>query len=114
MATQFSSDGAEVMQRAAIAAGAAGRSPTAGLEEFYELERTTAFVSDNGFCKVRGYFAPWQKGYGHGFFPVNQVLYLCKEVITCSENTVVYTESFKLVEERGNEVCWFVCTLYGW
>ncbi|XP_028589583.2 2-(3-amino-3-carboxypropyl)histidine synthase subunit 2 [Podarcis muralis] len=52
MATAFSSDGAEVMQRTVIPAEASGRPPTTRLEEFYELERAAAFVSDNGFTKV--------------------------------------------------------------
>lgn len=53
MTTPFSSDGAEVMQRAVIPAGAGIRPPDVGVEDFYELARTVAFVSDNGFTKVR-------------------------------------------------------------
>ncbi|XP_053106897.1 2-(3-amino-3-carboxypropyl)histidine synthase subunit 2 [Hemicordylus capensis] len=52
MATPFSSDGAEVMQRGVIPAGAGSRPPTIEADEFYELKRATAFVSDNGFTKV--------------------------------------------------------------
>nr|XP_020638896.1 2-(3-amino-3-carboxypropyl)histidine synthase subunit 2 isoform X1 [Pogona vitticeps]XP_020638897.1 2-(3-amino-3-carboxypropyl)histidine synthase subunit 2 isoform X1 [Pogona vitticeps]XP_020638899.1 2-(3-amino-3-carboxypropyl)histidine synthase subunit 2 isoform X1 [Pogona vitticeps] len=52
MATTFSSDGAEVMQRAPISTGAGRRPPTEKLDEFYEVERTTAFIRDNGFAKI--------------------------------------------------------------
>lgn len=52
MATAFNSDEAEVIQRTLIPTEVGGRPPDLGIEEFYELERTAAFVSDNGFTKV--------------------------------------------------------------
>uniref|UniRef100_A0A8D0DYM6 2-(3-amino-3-carboxypropyl)histidine synthase subunit 2 n=1 Tax=Salvator merianae TaxID=96440 RepID=A0A8D0DYM6_SALMN len=52
MATAFSSDGGEVMQRTLISAELDGRPSTIGIDEFYELERATTFVSNNGFTKV--------------------------------------------------------------
>uniref|UniRef100_A0A0K8S2J4 2-(3-amino-3-carboxypropyl)histidine synthase subunit 2 n=1 Tax=Crotalus horridus TaxID=35024 RepID=A0A0K8S2J4_CROHD len=52
MATAFSSDGAEVIQRTLITTEAGGRLPVLGIEDFYELERASAFVSDNGFTKI--------------------------------------------------------------
>ncbi|KAL8178823.1 UNVERIFIED_CONTAM: hypothetical protein K2H54_056835 [Gekko kuhli] len=52
MATTFSSDGADLMQRMVTPVGVGGRPPTVGLEEYYELDRTIAFVLDNNFTKV--------------------------------------------------------------
>ncbi|XP_044298598.1 2-(3-amino-3-carboxypropyl)histidine synthase subunit 2 [Varanus komodoensis] len=52
MASAFSSDGAEVMQRVLISAKEGGHPIDVELEEFYELERAIAFVCDNGFTKV--------------------------------------------------------------
>ncbi|XP_077190154.1 2-(3-amino-3-carboxypropyl)histidine synthase subunit 2 [Paroedura picta] len=52
MATTFSSDGADLMQRIVTPAGMAGRPPTMELEEYYELDRTITFVLDNSFTKV--------------------------------------------------------------
>ncbi|KAJ7332834.1 hypothetical protein JRQ81_015014 [Phrynocephalus forsythii] len=52
MATPFSSDGGEALQRAPVSTGAGGRPPTAALEDFYELERAVAFVRENGFAKI--------------------------------------------------------------
>uniref|UniRef100_A0A8D0GA14 2-(3-amino-3-carboxypropyl)histidine synthase subunit 2 n=1 Tax=Sphenodon punctatus TaxID=8508 RepID=A0A8D0GA14_SPHPU len=52
MATLFSSDGAEAMQRGMAEAGTGGRPPALALTEFYEMERAAAFVSENGFTRV--------------------------------------------------------------
>ncbi|ETE68404.1 Diphthamide biosynthesis protein 2, partial [Ophiophagus hannah] len=52
MATAFNNDGAEVIQRTLIPTEVGGRPPVLGIEEFYELERAAAFVSDNGFTKI--------------------------------------------------------------
>ncbi|XP_042321774.1 2-(3-amino-3-carboxypropyl)histidine synthase subunit 2 isoform X2 [Sceloporus undulatus] len=52
MTTAFSSDGAEVIQRALIPGETGGRSSTVTLEDFYELKKAIAFVADNGFTKV--------------------------------------------------------------
>ncbi|XP_015278443.1 PREDICTED: diphthamide biosynthesis protein 2 [Gekko japonicus] len=52
MATTFSSDGADLMQRMVTPVGVGGHPPTVGLEEYYELDRTIAFVLDNKFTKV--------------------------------------------------------------
>lgn len=66
MATAFSSDGAEVIQRTLITTEAGGRLPVCGIEDFYELERAVAFVSDNGFTKV-SYFVTCQFSSGFGY-----------------------------------------------
>ncbi|XP_048353305.1 2-(3-amino-3-carboxypropyl)histidine synthase subunit 2 [Sphaerodactylus townsendi] len=52
MTTAFSSDGADLIQRIVTPARVGGRPPAMGLEEYYELDRTTAFVLDNNFTKV--------------------------------------------------------------
>nr|XP_060629332.1 2-(3-amino-3-carboxypropyl)histidine synthase subunit 2 [Anolis sagrei ordinatus] len=52
MTTAFSSDGEEVIQRALDPGGSGGRPSTVTLEDFYELEKATSFVVDNGFTKV--------------------------------------------------------------
>ncbi|XP_067423979.1 2-(3-amino-3-carboxypropyl)histidine synthase subunit 2 isoform X5 [Emydura macquarii macquarii] len=51
MATLFSSDGAEVVQRA-LAEEPGGRTPPEALGDVYELERAAAFVAGQGFRRV--------------------------------------------------------------
>lgn len=57
MATTFSSDGADLMQRIVTPVGVGGCPPAVEIEEYYELDRTIAFVLDNNFAKVREYLA---------------------------------------------------------
>ncbi|XP_032073126.1 2-(3-amino-3-carboxypropyl)histidine synthase subunit 2 [Thamnophis elegans] len=52
MATAFNTDGAEVIQRTLNSTEVGSRPPVLGIEEFYELEKAAAFVSDNGFTKI--------------------------------------------------------------
>uniref|UniRef100_A0A452GWD8 Uncharacterized protein n=1 Tax=Gopherus agassizii TaxID=38772 RepID=A0A452GWD8_9SAUR len=52
MATLFSNDGAEVVQRALPAKESSGRTPAEALDEFYELERAAAFVTAGEFHRV--------------------------------------------------------------
>ncbi|KAH1166620.1 2-(3-amino-3-carboxypropyl)histidine synthase subunit 2 [Mauremys mutica] len=52
MATLFSNDGAEVVQRALPAKESSGRTPAEALDEFYELQRAAAFVTASRFHRV--------------------------------------------------------------
>ncbi|CAM5136573.1 unnamed protein product [Eretmochelys imbricata] len=52
MATLFSHDGAEVVQRALAVKESSSRTPAEALDAFYELERAAAFVTASGFRRV--------------------------------------------------------------